>query len=293
VGSFLVLAARQDYEGLTALFEHAVERHYPQAQNPLAFLNAVIAAQASLIAKWLSVGFIHGVMNTDNCAISGETIDYGPCAFMDNFHQMTVFSSIDRRGRYAYGNQADIIVWNMAQLATSLVPLMPDVDQAVADFTKAIHAMPELIRDKWRQAFGAKLGLENATADDDVLINDLLHIMSEQSADFTNTFRSLHLGSAHEQFTDIEPYNSWHIRWKNRLKTEDSSTKVMRQSNPWIIPRNHQVEATIQAAVSGDYQPFHQLNAALATPFEDDKAYKHLTRPPEEEQRVMATFCGT
>ncbi|GAA6207621.1 YdiU family protein [Cognatishimia sp. WU-CL00825] len=293
VGTFQVLAARQDIEGLRALFEHAVDRHYPTATTPLDFLKAVIAAQASLVAKWLSVGFIHGVMNTDNCAISGETIDYGPCAFMDNFHQMTVFSSIDRKGRYAYGNQPDIIVWNMAQLATSLVPLMPDADQAVTDFTAAIHAMPELIRHNWRRAFGAKLGLANPTEKDDALINGLLHMMSEQSADFTNTFRALSHGSARDQFTDQAAYISWHETWENRLNTMDNPENLMRMSNPYLIPRNHQVEAVIQAGVNADFAPFHRLHAALAAPFQGTADTSDLTAPPAENERVLATFCGT
>ncbi|MGH1465580.1 MAG: protein adenylyltransferase SelO [Cognatishimia sp.] len=293
VGTFQVLAARQDMQGLKALFEHAVDRHYPTATNPLDFLNAVINAQAELIAKWLSVGFIHGVMNTDNCAISGETIDYGPCAFMDNYHEMTVFSSIDRRGRYAYGNQPDIIVWNMAQLATALVPLMPDTDQAVTDFTAAIHAMPDLIRRNWRQAFGAKLGLAHPSDKDDALINGLLQLMSDQSADFTNTFRALSRGNARDQFTDQARYSDWHEAWENRVKTEANAENLMLNSNPYLIPRNHQIEAVIQAGVTGDYAPFHRLHAALATPYQDNPNSIDLTVPPSEDERVLATFCGT
>ncbi len=293
VGTFQIMAARQDLDGLKALYDHAVARHYPQANDPLAFLEAVIEAQAQLIVKWLSVGFIHGVMNTDNCTISGETIDYGPCAFMDNFHPMTVFSSIDRTGRYAYGSQPDIIVWNMAQLATSLIPLMPDTDQAVADFTKAVHAMPDRIQDLWLETFAAKIGIDDPQPEDAALINSLLKLMSDQNADFTNTFFDLSQGNARDQFTDRASYDAWHKGWKTRLNSNGNAEKIMQSVNPWIIPRNHQVESMIQSAVDGDYAPFHRLNAALKSPFAKREEDQDLSHPPLENERVLATFCGT
>ena len=293
VGSFQVLAARGDQEGLRALFEHAVDRHYPDVQSPLEFLNAVIAAQAELIVKWLSVGFIHGVMNTDNCAISGETIDYGPCAFMDSFHPMQKFSSIDRNGRYAYGNQPDIIVWNMAQLATSLVPLADDRDAAVEAFTAAIHAMPAMIQRLWRESFSRKIGIKNPTPEDEALVTDLMGLMAKQGADFTNAFRALADGDARDQFTDREAFDDWDKRWKLRLETEDNPDKLMRNSNPVIIPRNHQIEAMITQAVAGDFTLFENLMADLATPFSQPQKIANLTHPPTEDQRVKATFCGT
>jgi uncharacterized protein YdiU (UPF0061 family) len=293
VGTFQVLAARQDHAGLKALFEYAVDRHYPDATDPLEFLQAVIAAQAELIVKWMSVGLIHGVMNTDNCAISGETIDYGPCAFMDEFHPMQVFSSIDRQGRYAYGNQPDIITWNMAQLATALVPLMPDVDAAIQSFTQAVHAMPAMIQRLWREAFGRKIGLSTQQEGDEKLVTDLLTLMAEQQADFTNTFRALSGDTARDQFLDPMAFDIWAENWKKRLETEHNAENVMRSANPFIIPRNHQIEAMIQAAVGGDYTLFHRLNAALADPHITAETNTDLTRPPLDSERVRATFCGT
>jgi uncharacterized protein YdiU (UPF0061 family) len=293
VGTFQILAARGDEEGLRALFEHAVDRHYPEAQSPLEFLNAVIKAQAELVVKWLSVGFIHGVMNTDNCAISGETIDYGPCAFMDAFHPMQVFSSIDRRGRYAYGNQPDIIVWNMAQLATALVPLVDDKDQAVAEFTAAVHAMPPMIQRLWREAFAKKIGIAKPKPEDEKLVTDLMGLMGSQKVDFTNTFRALPHDTARDQFVDPAAFDVWAEEWKKRLETEDSPGSLMQSVNPSVIPRNHRIEAMISSAVQGDYAPFHKLTAALAAPYDEPTSYPELTYPPQDDEKVTATFCGT
>lgn len=293
VGTFQVYAARQDMVGLTALFEHVVDRHYPDAANPLDLLQAVIRRQADLIVQWMSVGFIHGVMNTDNCAVSGETIDYGPCAFMDEFHPMQKFSSIDQHGRYAYGAQPNIIVWNMAQLATALLPLMPDPEGSVEVFTEAVHAMPAFIQKLWLQRLGEKIGIAQATAADEDLITDLLGLMAQQRADFTNTFRALSGGSARDEFTDTESYSEWHDRWEDRLKTESSPQELMLKRNPFVIPRNHVIEAMIQSATDGDYAPFHQLNDILANPFKDQSVDNVYIRPPLDDERVHATFCGT
>ncbi|MDC0737319.1 YdiU family protein [Cognatishimia sp. SS12] len=293
VGTFQVLAARQDIEGLTALYEHAVARHYPAAKDPLSFLQAVIDAQANLVAHWMSLGFIHGVMNTDNCAISGETIDYGPCAFMDHFHPMQVFSSIDRNGRYAYGNQPDIIVWNMAQLATALVPLMPDTDAAVRDFTEVIHAMPDLLRKNWRDRFAAKLGITDARQEDETLINGFLTLMANSRADFTQSFRALAQGSAADHMSDAAAYAKWQGSWQARIAEVPDPSAHMRAVSPYLIPRNHQIEAMIDAAVAGDDAPFHRLTTALARPYEENPAYRDLAEPPKEDEIVKATFCGT
>lgn len=293
VGTFQILAARGDIDGLRALYEHAVNRHYPEAQTPVEFLNSVIGAQAQLVVKWLSVGFIHGVMNTDNCAISGETIDYGPCAFMDAFHPMQVFSSIDRQGRYAYGNQPDIIVWNMAQLATALVPLMDDRDQAVAAFTASVHAMPAMIQRLWREAFTAKIGISDPTPEDEKLVMELMGLMGRQEADFTNTFRGLTDGRARDQFVDPTAFGVWHSKWEKRLETESNAESLMNSTNPALIPRNHQIEAMISSAVQGDYAPFTRLQEALSAPYADKPDYADLQRPPKDEERVTATFCGT
>ncbi|WP_093116696.1 protein adenylyltransferase SelO [Salinihabitans flavidus] len=296
VGTFQVLAARRDEEGLKALYDHAVERHYPGAKDPVQFLDAVIARQARLVAQWMGVGFIHGVMNTDNCSIAGETIDYGPCAFLDDYHPMTVFSSIDRQGRYAYANQPDILVWNMAQLATALVPLMPDTDTAVEQFTALIHAMPARIEAHWREIFRAKIGLSSEEEGDHALITSLLELMAQQGADFTNTFRALATGTApRDQFTDRDTFDAWAEGWQARLAREQGDPQaLMRAASPALIPRNHRVEQMIQAAVAGDYAPFERLMQALAAPYDDpEDTFADLTRPPAEGEHVRQTFCGT
>ncbi|TKZ20715.1 YdiU family protein [Shimia litoralis] len=293
VGTFQILAARGDLAGLNALFEYCVARHYPTVSDPTSFLQAVVDRQAALVAQWMSVGFIHGVMNTDNCAISGETIDYGPCAFMDDFHPMTVFSSIDRKGRYAFAAQADIIVWNMAQLATALVPLMPDRDAAVTTFTQIIHAMPAKVQHLWSQALGRKLGFATTHPGDDQISSDFLTLMATQGADFTNTFASLARDAAQDQFVDRDSYQDWARVWRDRLERETDPVATMRAANPTIIPRNHRIEEMIQAAVLGDMTPFSRLSRALAAPFEDVAEFQDLTRPPTQEERVPFTFCGT
>ncbi|GGF55492.1 protein adenylyltransferase SelO [Mameliella alba] len=293
VGTFQVFAARQDNDRLQTLYDYTVDRHYPDARDPLDLLNGVIERQAQLVTQWMGVGFIHGVMNTDNCALSGETIDYGPCAFMDAYDPDTVFSSIDRFGRYGYAAQADIIVWNMAQLATALVPLMPDTDKAVEDFTKAVHAMPDRLRALWLERFGAKIGLSTPTQEDLSLIGDLLTLMHEGGADFTNTFRALADGDARDQFTDRAAFDAWEARWQARLEQEETPQALMRAVNPVLIPRNHRVEQMIEAAVAGDDAPFHRLNAALSAPFDLNESYADLRRPPSSGEKVRATFCGT
>src|SRR6056297_335494 len=235
VGTFQYFAARRDMEGLRALYDYTVARHCPQVEGPAHLLAEVIRRQARLVAQWLSVGFIHGVMNTDNTAISGETIDYGPCAFMDTYHPQTVFSSIDAHGRYAYDNQAHVIEWNMAQFATALVPLMPDQDAAVEEFTARVHAMPDLIEAERQRLFARKIGIAEADAEDAALVDDLLALMIEGRADFTNTFRGLIDGSARKKFTDPEPFDAWAERWRARLEREDDPEAVMRAANPSVI----------------------------------------------------------
>lgn len=293
VGTFQVFAARQDNDRLQKLYDYTTARHFPDAQDPLDLLKAVIERQADLITRWMAVGFIHGVMNTDNCALSGETIDYGPCAFMDSYDPDTVFSSIDRFGRYGYAAQADIIVWNMAQLATALVPLMPDTDKAIEDFTKAVHAMPDLLRAHWRLRFGQKIGLAEAGEDDLALIGDLLTLMHEDGADFTNTFRALAEGRARDQFSNRSGFDAWETQWQARLEQENDPQALMSVVNPVLIPRNHRIEQMIDAAVAGDDAAFHRLNAALSNPFSPDATYDDLRRPPAKGEKVRATFCGT
>ncbi|WP_050602558.1 YdiU family protein [Ruegeria sp. 6PALISEP08] len=293
VGTFQVFAARGQLDSLRRLTEYAIARHYPEAEGPMGLLRAVRDAQARLIAQWMSVGFIHGVMNTDNCSIAGETIDYGPCAFMDTYHPNTVYSSIDRMGRYAYSSQPDIAVWNLAQLATALIQQMDDKEAAVEEATEIVHAMPELLQDNWLTRFRAKLGLTRAEDGDLELITDLLKRMAEGQADFTNTFRALGSDSVRDQFLDPATYDSWAEGWRGRIARESDPQEVMAAANPAFIPRNHRVEQMIQAAVQGDYAPFHRLNAVLARPYVDQDGAADLKRPPAKNEVVHATFCGT
>ncbi|MBO9401442.1 protein adenylyltransferase SelO [Shimia sp. R9_3] len=295
VGTFQVLTARQDIEGLQSIMSYSCARHYPEASSPAEFLASVIARQAALVAHWMALGFIHGVMNTDNCSISGETIDYGPCAFMDAFHPGKVFSSIDHYGRYAYGNQPEIAAWNMAQLATALLPLESNSDAAVQEFTKLVHAMPEMIRTGWRNRFAAKLGITEVVAEDEDLIADLLEIMTDTKVDFTNSFSALTDGTATESpLGAIDTFQDWHSRWQRRLEAETTDPKAtMAAANPVRIPRNHRIEALIQAALQGDYAPFHRLHAALAQPYDVIEEFADLTAPPEPGEVVTHTFCGT
>ena len=291
VGTFQVYAHRGEIENLRLLTQYAIERHYPDADGPMGLLRAVCDRQADLIASWMSVGFIHGVMNTDNCAISGETIDYGPCAFMDAFHVNRVFSSIDRQGRYAFSNQPQIAVWNMAQLATALLPLLENSDAALAEATQIVHAMSDQIETAWRTPFAAKIGITSPTKQDRALIDDLLVLMQKDGADFTNSFRALSGDDAVAQFTDRVGFAAWQEKWRARLAAEDDPEEVMNAANPVIIPRNHRIEEMIQAAVAGDMAPFNRLMDALATPFTATDPELH--RPPSQDEIVPATFCGT
>ncbi|WP_171174137.1 YdiU family protein [Ruegeria sp. HKCCD8929] len=293
VGTFQVFAARGDLASLKALTDYAISRHYPDAQGSMGLLKCVRDAQASLIAQWMSVGFIHGVMNTDNCSIAGETIDYGPCAFMDSYHPNTVYSSIDRMGRYAYANQPDIAVWNVAQLATALIQQMEDKQAAVEEATEIVHAMPDLLQEHWLTRFRAKIGLATAEEGDLQLISDLLTRMAQNQADFTNTFRALGSETARDQFTDPAAYDVWAETWQARTARETDPHATMHTANPAFIPRNHRVEQMIQAAVQGDYTPFQRLSAVLTAPYDDQPDYTDLTRPPADSEIVRATFCGT
>ncbi len=293
VGTFQVFAARGEIANLKRLTDYAIQRHYSEVEGPMGLLRAVRDAQARLIAQWMSVGFIHGVMNTDNCSIAGETIDYGPCAFMDTYHPNTVYSSIDRMGRYAYSNQPDIAVWNVAQLATSLIQQIEDKEAAVEEATEIVHAMPGLLQDEWLRRFRAKIGLSRAEEGDLELITDLLTRMAENQADFTNTFHALGAGKVRVQFTDPTAYDAWEEKWQMRAEREANAVETMVSANPAFIPRNHRVEQMIQAAVQGDYAPFNRLNAVLSAPYLWAEENSDLTRPPTEGEVVHATFCGT
>jgi|TARA_B110000908_G_C10244747_1_gene448156 uncharacterized protein YdiU (UPF0061 family) len=291
VGSFQVFAHRGQVEQLKILTAYAIERHYPDAKGPMDLLRAVCASQAALIPEWMSVGFIHGVMNTDNCAIGGETIDYGPCAFMDAYSESRVFSSIDQQARYAYANQPNIAVWNMAQFATAMLQQMDDKEAAVEEATEIVHAMPAQLEAQWLKRFGAKIGLNDATPADQPMIEDLLGLMQTDGADFTNTFAHLGTETAQDQFTDRAAFQAWVVSWKARLTQEDDPTATMADANPVVIPRNHRIEEMIQAAVAGDFAPFERLNTALATPYQTTDSDLH--RAPLAAEIVPATFCGT
>ncbi|MBI1217507.1 MAG: YdiU family protein [Rhodobacteraceae bacterium] len=298
VGTFQFFAARGDTEALQILTDHAIARHYPAAQGALGLLQAATAAQARLVAQWMGLGFIHGVMNTDNSHVGGETIDYGPCAFMDDFHPDRVFSSIDQFGRYAYANQPQIAVWNMAQLATGLLPLIdPDQNAAIEAATAVVQGFAEVYEAAWLARFRAKIGLTTAEEGDGGLIEMLLGRMGTLQADFTRTFRGLAEGTAREEFAEPEAWDSWARDWRDRLAREGRSEAEARATaarvNPAIIPRNHRVEAAIQAAVAGDLAPFHRLNAALARPFGPAPEDLDLTAAPRPAEAVRKTFCGT
>ncbi|KIC11111.1 hypothetical protein RA19_07030 [Leisingera sp. ANG-M1] len=293
VGTFQIFAARGDKHSLRQLTDYAIARHYPGADGPMGLLRAVRDAQSELIAAWMAVGFIHGVMNTDNFSISGETIDYGPCAFMDVYHPHTVFSSIDRGRRYAYANQPTIAVWNLAQLATALIQQLEDPEAGVEEATEIVHAMPQLTEAAWLTRFRAKLGISSAQEGDLELVTSLLGLMAENQSDFTNTFRALADGTVRDQFTDPAAFDGWAEGWQARLESELDPPAVMRAANPAFIPRNHRIEEMIAAAVAGDYALFHRLNAVLAAPYEDQPEHMELQRPPLPEEVVQATFCGT
>jgi len=291
VGTFQYFAARNDIDALSALSDHVIARHFPQADSPLALLNAVVNAQADLVARWMSVGFIHGVMNTDNMSVAGETIDYGPCAMMDSYHPDTVYSSIDRGGRYAYANQPKIAAWNLAQFASCLVPLMGPQDAAIAEGTAAVNGFAPAYQAAYLARFRAKLGLADQDDGDGDLIAGLLDRMAANGADFTNTFNALAHGNARDQFIDPTAFDDWAVRWKTRRRPgwED----IAASANPAVIPRNHRIEQVIGAALAGDEAPFHDLLRVVSSPFdlaESDRAY---SAPPRDEERVLQTFCGT
>jgi uncharacterized protein YdiU (UPF0061 family) len=236
----------------------------------------------------MALGFIHGVMNTDNMAVSGETIDYGPCAFMDVYHPDTVFSSIDRGGRYAWAQQPQIAVWNLAQLATSLIPLMGDRDAAIEAATKSVHSFAPLYQAAWLRRFGEKLGLTEG-ADVQPLVERLLTIMAQQRADFTRVFAGLADGNARDEFVDRDAFDAWAAEWQ----AQDPDPDLMRHANPVRIPRNHRIEEAIAAAVSGDLDPFHRLFDAVTHPRQGRADWDDLAHAPRDEQIVRNTFCGT
>ena len=309
VGTFQFFAARRDLDGLRALADHAIARHYPDVaagERPYrAFLEAVIARQADLVARWLLVGFVHGVMNTDNTSVAGETIDYGPCAFLDAYDPAAVFSSIDQRGRYAYANQPRIAHWNLTRLAETLLPLLADDgDRAVAEATDALDTFAGRFEASYHEGLRRKLGLRASRDGDPALAGDLLTLMAANRADFTLTFRRL--GDAAEDpsadeavrelFIDPTAYDGWAGRWRTRLGEEGGGDRrtAMRAVSPAFIPRNHHVEAALEAAVErADHGPFKELLGVLARPFDEQPAFARYAASPEPDGIAYRTFCGT
>jgi uncharacterized protein YdiU (UPF0061 family) len=314
IGTFQYFAAQRDTEATRKLADYAIARHYPeiaQTQRPYGtFLNRVIARHAELVSQWMLLGFIHGVMNTDNTSISGETLDYGPCAFMEAYHPDKVFSSIDRQGRYSYSNQPHAAHWNLIRLAESLLPLLVQEEgseeSALASANEALTAFGPRFESARRAGFRRKLGLFTEHEGDDALIEDLLGRMATNSADFTLTFRRL-CGAAvapegdigvRALFADPGSYDLWAVGWRRRLDQESTSPQnrvaAMRATNPLFIPRNHLVEAALNAGIGQqNFQLFEELLDVVSRPYEDRPDLERYTAPARPEQSVEQTFCGT
>lgn len=308
VGTFQYFASRQDLDNLRTLTKYSIERFYPDLKDEknLAYslLQRVIERQAFLVAKWMSIGFIHGVMNTDNVSIAGETIDYGPAAYMDEYNPATVFSFIDKGGRYAYANQASIAQWNLARLAESLLPMIDDDGKiAVTKAQEALEGFAEHFNKSWLTLMGAKIGIADVKEGDTVLVKGLLELMEYAQADFTNTFRGLaHFlkgdsDSLFETLENNEALEDWLVVWQNHLskngtKMQDVANN-MNAVNPIYIPRNHLVEEAIKAAYQNDFSKFETLGEVLSSPYVEHEGMEDYTKGPTDDQRVQNTFCGT
>jgi uncharacterized protein YdiU (UPF0061 family) len=311
VGTFQYFAARRDMEAIERLSDFVIDRHFPEARDSerpfLALLQTVVERQALLVARWMHVGFIHGVMNTDNTALSGETIDFGPCAFMDSYDPATTFSAIDELGRYGYGNQPTIAKWNLARFAETLVPLLdPNPERAIELANEAISAFTSRFQEHWLAGMRDKLGLGGNEEGDLELAHGLLRAMHENAADFTLTFRRLCDAAADEKadanvralFANPAAYDSWVARWRSRLIAEKlepaARAQAMRTFNPAFVPRNHRVEQALDAATEyEDFSPFAQLLTVLSRPYEDQADFADYANPPHADERVFQTFCGT
>ena len=304
VGTVEWAAANGDLENLRALADYTLQRHYPELTNVeqpyVALLKAVLQRQAALIARWQHVGFVHGVMNTDNMALSGETIDYGPCAFMDAYHPATVFSSIDHHGRYAYANQPKIAHWNLSRLASAMLPLLHDDEEKAADVANGIlQTFPEIFRVYWLAGVRAKLGLFTEEHGDAELADNLLTVMREHGADFTNTFRDLSGEVMSNASLEAElEFQTWHTRWRERInrqpQSRDESRTLMRRHNPAFVPRNHKVEEALAAAtLHGNLTVLEKLLDVLAQPFAYDRALPDFSTPAAPDGESYQTFCGT
>jgi uncharacterized protein YdiU (UPF0061 family) len=313
VGTFQFFMGQNDIEGVRTLADYAIARHYPEAAHASrkyrAFLEGVITRQAALVAQWMCLGFIHGVMNTDNTSISGETIDYGPCAFMEAYDAHTVFSSIDKQGRYGYSNQPHAMHWNMTRLAETLLPLLVEEEGSDEAGLASAHAALEQFGPHYEAArnagFRKKLGLTQHLEGDEALAEDLLIRMEDNDADFTLTFRRLcdaaaspePTSSVRSLFTSPAASDAWELAWRQRLGKEPTSSDLratqMRHANPAYIPRNHLVEAALQAATQQNFQPFEDLLSVLAHPYTDQPGQGLYATPARPEQSVIQTFCGT
>jgi uncharacterized protein YdiU (UPF0061 family) len=300
VGTFQWAAAHEDAKALQALMAHTAARHFPELEygDARGFFSAAAERQVALVVEWMRVGFVHGVMNTDNVALSGETIDYGPCAFMDAYDPDTVFSSIDRGGRYAYANQPSITRWNLARLAETLLPLFDgDRGRAVDFANEELGRFESMFQQRWLAMMKAKTGLHWDEGGDAALIQDLLDRMHAAGADFTNTFRALSRdGAIDEPPFDAEPLREWHARWRERLgrqpQSHDEVARTMRAANPAVIPRNHRVEAALAAATAGDLAEFDMLLEVVSSPYQEP-GVAGFTQPPPTGSAKCVTYCGT
>ncbi len=309
VGTFEYAARLNDPGLLRRLADYSIERHHPTdvvgGQRYLALLANVIEAQAVLIAQWMLVGFIHGVMNTDNMTISGEGIDYGPCALMDQYDPATVFSSIDHSGRYAFANQPGIALWNLARLAETLLPLIDEDDEVAATNASAmLKTFPERFRHHWEVGMRAKLGLTSTSGSDTALIEDFLSLLHSQNVDYTMSFRALasklrgDMRGLDFLFSDADPLTEWLERWHERLTKEGAAAVAVATAmdlvNPAYIPRNHLVETALDAAVVGDLGPFHELLERVTQPYDEQAGFERFTQPASDEfGESFQTFCGT
>ena len=301
VGTFQYIAAKQNINDLNTLVDYTINRHYPEIKSSknkaLDLLNLVMERQCKLVVNWMRVGFIHGVMNTDNMAISGETIDYGPCAFMDNYNPKTVFSSIDKFGRYSFCNQPPITKWNLSRFAECLIPLIDNnEDKAIQLATEAIDNFQNIYEEKWLNMMRDKLGLFGKTKDDKKLIDDLLTWMEKNKADYTNTFCYLmNISIGNNSLYNDKEFINWSNNWKNRIfinnNSKDKSIELMKKTNPIIIPRNHKVEEALKAANENDLEVMNRLLSNLDNPYSEQKDIEDYQLPSNNEG--YQTFCGT
>ena len=299
IGTFQFLAAHKDYEGMKSLLDFSIKRHFSNlkfSENlAIEFIKAVMQKQINLIVEWMRVGFIHGVMNTDNSTISGETIDYGPCAFMDHYDANTVFSSIDTQGRYSFANQPSIIQWNLVRLAECLLPLIDkDEKRSIEIAQNLINTFSSLFKDKWLQMMKKKLGIKDQSEDDEELINNLIKWMQQKKPDFTNTFCNL-MNYDHaddEEFEDDE-FNNWKREWKKRVESK-KYIDVMMSCNPTLIPRNYLVEEALsEAETDGKFDKFNELNEIISSPYQLKKVNIKYLETPSKTNIPYKTFCGT